>query len=400
MDLLLSPPNSDVARPPAAVVPVGPGYASSPEGRLLHIYRAIAEAHLDEALTQAERLAHDQPNFRLAQLVYGDLLMVRRGELSAFGEVLRTAHVNARSEVDQLRDEAGQRIAALRQRPPAASVPSQFVLLPKSVRHAIAVDASRSRLYLFENQPDGIRLLADYYVSVGKQGIDKLVEGDQKTPLGVYHIASSFDQSNQNNLDDRFGVGVLPLNYPNAYDRAAGRTGSGILLHGVPASTYSRVPKSTDGCIVLANDDLERLARTISPRDTPVVITNQLEWVAPTQARREADDFLNVLAQWQRARVDSDRSALGAFYIDVEMATVSEAVAMRKAEKTSKRKRRSAKPIAVAGFDDVAVLSWNDKHRVMVVSFRELGAHGERAPRMTRQYWARDGDAWKIFAQS
>ena len=30
-------------------------------------------------------------------------------------------------------------------------------------KHAIAVDASRSRLYLFENTDKGLKLVADYY---------------------------------------------------------------------------------------------------------------------------------------------------------------------------------------------------------------------------------------------
>ncbi|MFM7113322.1 MAG: hypothetical protein ACKO26_19465, partial [Planctomycetota bacterium] len=44
------------------------------------------------------------------------------------------------------------------------------------------------RLYLFQNSPQGLTLLADYYISVGKLGTSKAVEGDQRTPLGVYYM--------------------------------------------------------------------------------------------------------------------------------------------------------------------------------------------------------------------
>ena len=69
---------------------------------------------------------------------------------------------------------------ALRERPPAGTIPAQFLALSPRTKHAIAVDASRSRLYLFANSATGLRLVSDYYISVGKAGTDKLVEGDVK----------------------------------------------------------------------------------------------------------------------------------------------------------------------------------------------------------------------------
>jgi L,D-transpeptidase YnhG len=51
----------------------------------------------------------------------------------------------------RLREESQVRLRALRERPPEGTVPTQFLTLSSQRRHAIAVDASRSRLYLFEN---------------------------------------------------------------------------------------------------------------------------------------------------------------------------------------------------------------------------------------------------------
>lgn len=357
----------------------------TPEGRLIHVYRAVAEGRMAEALAGARELAMAQPGFRLAQLVYADLLSTRRGELAAFGGELNRSGPQAASELNALRDEAGLRLAALRERPPAGALPSQFVMLPPGVPHAIAVDVSRARLYLFENGPQGLRLRSDHYASVGKQGADKLVEGDQRTPLGVYFISDAIDPST---LEDRFGSGALPLNYPNPVDRAQGRTGSGILLHGVPSNTYSRPPRATDGCVALANDDLKLLAATIAPRGTPVVIAQQLQWLAPGEATQGSQPFLQVLAAWQQARMANDVPALAAF----------DAQATADAEPASAPARKAARRAArVVGFDDLAVLAWRDKGDVMVVSFRERDARGQRARRVTRQYWAREADGWKIL---
>ena len=46
--------------------------------------------------------------------------------------------------------------------------------------------------YLFSNSPAGLSLVADYYISVGKAGIAKVIEGDQRTPLGKKFLYKAF----------------------------------------------------------------------------------------------------------------------------------------------------------------------------------------------------------------
>jgi hypothetical protein len=53
----------------------------------------------------------------------------------------------------------------------------------------------------------------------------------------------------------------------------------------------------------------------------------------------------------------------------------------------------------VAAFDELSVLGWDNRRQVMVVSFRERGPQGQRARRLTRQYWAREAGHWKILSQ-
>ena len=84
-----------------------------------------------------------------------------------------------------------------------------------------------------------MQLVADHYASVGRLGIEKSTEGDQRTPLGVYYITSRLDG---HQLTDFYGSGALLLNYPNEYDRRQGRTGGGIWLHGVPATVTPEAP--------------------------------------------------------------------------------------------------------------------------------------------------------------
>ncbi len=90
--------------------------------------------------------------------------------------------------LQDLRREAELRLADLAYRPAPGAIPAQFLTLSPASRHAIAVDVSRARLFLFENRNGELRLLTDFYISVGKAGVGKTVEGDQRTPLGVYFV--------------------------------------------------------------------------------------------------------------------------------------------------------------------------------------------------------------------
>ena len=147
------------ARPaPPAPAPLRDGQA---EERLLQVLELTRQGQTRDALTQAERLVRDYPNFQLAQLALGDLLAARARPLQQPGDVPSALHAEARTTLLELRTELQRRVEARGARPGQQKVPSQFLELAPRYRHAIAVDASRSRLYLFENTPQGLRLVAD-----------------------------------------------------------------------------------------------------------------------------------------------------------------------------------------------------------------------------------------------
>jgi murein L,D-transpeptidase YafK len=331
----------------------------------------------------------DHPNFALAQLVFGDLLTAQQRPVRAFGDVPDTAVGTAAQQLAALREESQLRMRALRERPPAGAIPAQFLQLSPKNRHAIAVDASRARLYLFENGPGGLKLLADYYISVGKSGIEKVAEGDLRTPLGVYFITSNLDPKS---LKDFYGSGALPINYPNPYDARRGRTGFGIWLHGTPPDQFSRAPKATDGCVVLANPDLERIIRTVEVRTTPVVIARALRWVQPAQAAADQRHFHDVLQAWRQAKASGDLNRLLGFYtpdFTVNGKTLADPAPLLKVELSRVRGRD-------VELKDLSVLRWTDSADTMVVTFGEVAA-GARTGPVKRQYWVRQGPQWKIF---
>jgi len=385
--------------------PFAGAFKGSPESRLIGIYRLVGQQHPELALDAAASLTHDVPGFKLAQLVYADLLTARSGATPGFAAAGPAAAASAgvQAEVADLREEAVQRLRALQERPPEGLVPAEFIVLPKAVHHAIAVDTTRSRLYLFENGPKGLRLVSDHYVSVGKQGVDKTVEGDQRTPLGVYFVS---DRVGKGSLGEAFGAGAMQLNYPNLFDQLHGRTGSGIYVHGVPFNTYSRPPKDSDGCVTLANDELVMLMNTVPIHDTPVIITRQIHWVADDSARRQHAGLLEAVDRWQAVRAGDDPAALDAFYSPgaaPDAPAAPPAPPPRPVVTWIHGKRHVAPAPAVLpkdpiAFDNLSAMTWSDDKQTIVVTFNERSTRTRRETTL-RQYWERDASKWKIVAE-
>lgn len=386
-------PSKRAAAKPAAPVAARALRDGQAEARLLKVYQLASEGRGREALAQAESLAREHPNFQLAQLAVGDLLAARVRPVKQLGDVPEPPlpyPPEVIATLDELRTESRQRVQAQRNRPASTHIPAQFVELAPRYKHAIAVDASRSRLYLFENTDKGLKLVADYYASVGKLGIEKATEGDQRTPLGVYFITSRLDPAT---LKDFYGAGALPINYPNPLDQVRGKTGSGIWLHGTPPDQFSRAPLATDGCVALANPDLERILRTVEPRSTPVVIAKQLQWVQAHSVQAERNSFEAVLNAWSAAKSEGNMNRLLGFYApdfqSYKKKPLSEWATVLQTESQALKGR----PVHLK---DKAYLRWTDSADTMVVTFGEV-AEGARTGPIKRQYWTRRGQQWQIF---
>lgn len=384
-----APPSSAHMPRGSAPAPLRDGQA---EAQLLQVLTLTSAGQAEQALALAEQLVREHPNFQLAQLALGDLLLARTGAVTTLGS-LQAPHSDAQATLQALRAESQRRIAAQQPayQPPPGSIPAQLVQLAGNFRHVIAVDATLSRLYLLENGTQGVRVVADYYASVGKLGMDKAVEGDQRTPLGVYFVTSNLDPKS---LDAFYGAGALPLNYPNPLDIHRGKTGHGIWLHGTPPEQFARAPQATDGCVALANPDLERLLRTVEPRTTPVVIAERLQWVQPDQLTPLRQQFHRTLQEWQQAKTGGQLEALMRFY-------TPDFQGLRKATLADWRRQLQAELARQQGRElqlkDLSLLHWQDSANTMVVTFGEV-PQGARSGPIKRQYWRHEGaQGWKIF---
>jgi L,D-transpeptidase YnhG len=399
---LLCSPAAAAKNPRKAAKIAAPANGLDAEARLIQIYQRIGQAQTRQALRLADELVKDHPTFALAQLVHGDLLSAQTRPLKSMGDMpeatLRAAQPGTLAE---LREESLLRIKALRERPPAGMVPSQFVRLSPRNKHAIAVDPSRARLYLFENGAAGLRLIADFYMSVGKLGIDKAIEGDLRTPLGVYFVTNTLDP---NSLKDLYGAGALPINYPNPYDLRRGKTGGGIWLHGVPSNQFARAPKATDGCVAVSNPDLLSIIKTVEIRSTPVVIAPSLQWVNPNTPSPEAKAFDTVWEQWRSAKASGDLTRTMAYYT-ADFNSYGKTLADWSGVVKTDIALAKGKPVQIKDQsilyapENLGNANTNVQNATMVVTYSELRAGTTSAP-TKRQYWLRSAatqNQWKIF---
>ncbi|MDO8299966.1 murein L,D-transpeptidase family protein [Lacisediminimonas sp.] len=370
-----------------------PAQAAAPDADalLIGLYQDLGANRLRSALAKADALIAAYPNFHLAHLIRGDLLLMHTQPVQALG-----AAPGAPAErLQNLRHEAQARMLALRQRPDPKLVPAALLQLRPDQRVAYVVDTRRSRLYVYENRNGYPHFLTDYYISQGKLGINKLREGDQKTPLGVYYVTKLLQGKK---LPDFYGSGALPISYPNEWDRLHGRSGSGIWLHGTPADSFSRPPLSSDGCVVLTNPDLLRLVQTAEIGVTPVVITDDVRFVSRDKLDRDRVLANGLTDHWRRDFAGPDPQRLRAHYsrnFKAEQGNLDTWLERQK-------KWLSALPNASLTVRDISYFRYPGTSELLVATFTQDAAQNGRpvqSQRM-RQYWAQEGAQWRIVAES
>jgi murein L,D-transpeptidase YafK len=360
----------------------------SAEDRLSAVFGAIESNRLDDALKRVESLIREHPNFRLAHLVRGDILLARAQPLQTFGNVAKNV---APEKVDALRAEALARLLGMRERPSENRLPRQLLQLHAEQKHALLVDSRRSRLYVFANAEGRARLVADYYVTLGKNGVDKAREGDQKTPLGVYHVTANLPRKK---LTDFYGTGAFPINYPNEWDRRMGRNGHGIWLHGVPSDVYSRAPRASDGCIVLANADLDSVARFVQVGLTPVIIADEVEWADAATVEADRAALGAAFEQWRSDWQSRDTDKYLAHYAPKFSAGKQDLAAWS----AHKRKVNSGKKWIKVGVSRVSMFRYPRERDFVVVTFdQDYRSDALSNVMRKRQYWIKDGARWKIL---
>ncbi len=363
----------------------------SPDALLIEVYQLLAQNELNKAQVKIDALLNIYPNFQLAHLIRGDLISMRTRPLSRFGAAT-AANSASVDKLKDLQEEAQARIRAITERPVKDLIPDQLLQMGDEQRYALVMDAKRARLFLYENIKGIPSLVSDYYVSQGKFGIDKFREGDQRTPLGVYYITNRLPGAK---LPDFYGPGALPLNYPNEWDKSQGRGGSGIWLHGVPSSNYSRPPLASDGCVVLSNPDFLKIAATVDIAKTPVIISDKINFISRAAWLAEKQSARKLIEDWRLDISGANPNQLARHYSRNFKSQSNEVLTSWLSKQVPSLASTGAATIALR---DISQFRYPGKSDIIVSNFIQDGNTTRGAYSIKRhQYWLKEANQWRII---
>lgn len=364
------------------------------EEMILAAIDAIREGRYQDAQATVDKLLEMEPNYRLAHLLRADLYAMRAMPLDGIGGAAK----GSAERLADLRQEALARIKRRKSPPPSDAIPENLLVFAPKQKYAIIVDASASRLYLFENQDGTPKLIRDNYVTIGKLGAQKMREGDQRTPLGIYFVTSHLPRQQLDKAygaqADLYGIGAWPISYPNELDKQEGRTGHGIWLHGSPAQTYARAPQASNGCVVLTNNEMEKVAGFLEIGTTPVVITEGIRWLAPKEWQQRRKEIQATVDSWRDAWEKLDTARYLSYYGQQFHSEEGQNLSSWTQQKTSVN---SNKQWAKVSLEDMSIFSSGGASPHLVATFtQDYKSNNFNNNMKKRLYWKQENGDWRI----
>ncbi len=263
------------------------------ESKLMRVVETVEQGNLDQALPMVDALLNEYPKSRIGALIKADILSAMAGDLTNFGDGIQDKLIRTNFS-HELNLRATWRNES--------NLPRKDEMIPASIldmgqdKYVFVGEASTGRFFIFGNNNGVPYLVKDYYMTIGTAGFGKQVEGDNKTPIGLYSVTREIDGKT---LPDLYGSGAFPVDYPNKVDRWRKRTGYGIWLHGTPSDTYSRAPLASQGCFVLSNDDYDEVATFLRQVEKPrVLLLEKVKWFSQEEHKKQRQEYLKVMQEW------------------------------------------------------------------------------------------------------
>lgn len=365
------------------------------ETQLAKSLEALRDNKLNIALAKIDEIIQENPNFKLAQLVKGDLLMTYSGAMQGFGSVKNAP----KEQVEDLRAEAQARLIRVMEKGKAQQyIPRYLWALNDKQKYILVADTTKSTLYVYQNVNGEPRYVTDYYLTIGKLGADKSVEGDQRTPLGVYYITSFLSKDKLNemygkSMADIYGHGAFPLNYPNEWDQHNGKTGQGIWIHGTPSDTYSRPPRASNGCLVVSNENFDKISPYIDIGTTPIIVSENIEW-ATQQDLNDRQNFLTTMERWRQDWASLNTDA----YLRHYTTSFFSEQGNYKQWIQQKRQVNQGKEWVKIEISNLSAFIYPNAKDMVVVEFTQNYSSNNLSDIMQkRQYWIKQDNIWKIL---
>jgi len=151
-------------------------------------------------------------------------------------------------------------------------IDSTLVESARNGSNSIIVNKKTKLLYLIKNG----KVDSEYNIELGynldlkySPYEDKQKEGDYCTPEGKYNIKAKFNSKEL--------YKAILINYPNEEDKAKGKTGSLIEIHGGGGKGYDW----TFGCVALSNSDMEKIFPYLNKGDRITIVRCTSRYLSP-----------------------------------------------------------------------------------------------------------------------
>jgi len=351
------------------------------EPRLLGATANIVAGQWSAGLKALKALTQDYPESRVGHLLRSDLLFALAGKRDSLPELNdRSSKARAQELREQLRLRWQHAIGSREVK--ANRVPAKLVKVSLENTAVLYVDLPAARLHVFRQIHGELQRLADFYVTVGRQGYGKEREGDLKTPVGVYRINGYIPGSQ---LEARYGSGALTTNYPNPLDQQLRRTGYGIWLHGTEPGWINRAPRASEGCITLSNADFGNLYRLLGGADElPIIIDDTPDWISPAELQRLRTNLLAIVHDGPQLASQQQ--------VEPSSAAITVGLA-----KTSRHNMPEARPKS-GGLEFTEIFIYPGPKTQLVTRATKFKGSGKTD--IVEQYWVKeDNGQWRIVLQ-
>lgn len=190
-------------------------------------------------------------------------------------------------------------------------LPSNILMMDaKFAHHVVLVEKATHKLHLYENNNSVPKLVKTFNTATGKFKGDKSVNGDHKTPEGIYTFYEFLSKEEllrrHGKYAEIYGSGAFPMDYPNFIDNKEGKGGGGIWLHSTDDD--NRISKGLDsrGCVVVQNADLKEISQYIELNHTPIIVVQDIFFLSKSTWERNRKDLSDAVQKWAKAWQSKD----------------------------------------------------------------------------------------------
>jgi len=281
--------------------------------------------------------------------------------------------------------------------------------LPRGIAERLILgDKAAKILYIFREGAGGWEIEKAYPMATGENDGRKEVEGDKKTPEGVYFIVGRKHRSELTNI---YGPAAFISDYPNETDRREGRTGHGIWLHGSERGNIP--PLFTQGCLAVANPDIIEITQILKDwAGTPIIIVSGTEGKkhlaaidfrkmkerheeVVTHHNKNQEEFRKLVMDWKTVWESKDIDAYSEYY-----STAAFMDGSQKWEAYRERKIRTFAMYATINIDISGIVLTELTGNAATVKFHQVYATNlNRMDNGKRLIFRKEQDNWKIYRE-